>query len=409
MRSLLIGLLLVACASFLLCRPATARSEKQDEALQVLAEGYQSNRTSFSHIDCRFNVIRRGRCENTEQVLDGTWTKGEDSYVQEGRLLEKDGKVRFELHCPLELQVNDAGAFIREHEEKAEADPSPNEGAATKSLIPLPCSRSFILQSADNFRFTYSQLGQVANIFPKGVSEESGGVSMSPLDLGCMGKGEMFGPYRFLRDGVANRFVGTYEGAKVINARTVEIASFTSAEGPSKSIYRFGIDPDRGYLCTYLAHINDAGELTSAAYVLDVEECSGGRFFPTHSIVAVRSMNPEYRYSVREFKVEELDVDNPPDDSLFAFEIPKGTQVTAPSFDNQWFNAEEWITVAPEGIEDLYDRCAAYGAAYEEDVRMPEEPGLPERGPGWRILWGIAGVALLCVTIVAMIQRRSRK
>jgi hypothetical protein len=286
------------------------------------------------------------------------------------------------------------------------------------ALAKQRCVSRNLLVAKNLYRMSYAEDGQVANIYPGGIREGEYGIEHSPFDMGVMARNEYSSPYRYLQYCIQGRFSGKYEGTQEINGQQLEIVTFSTKTSGNQPSMKFGFDPKQGFLATYISDYDDrTHEPTYEAFILETKQCSGDRFFPVKSVVVYRELEHfrinDGKYWVDSFEVTELDVDTPPDSNLIQIELPKGTQVTAPSFKSQWMNVEEEaILVTPQEIEQLHQNCIAYGKAYLARRQNPfsnfTEPNLT-RGMWIKAILIVVGLILIVIGGRGIIRRMRNK
>jgi hypothetical protein len=392
------------CACLLIGLSFLAKSSycSDNDVFRVLSESYKKNRDSFTNVNCKFLVTLHAQAETIPQALEGKSKNTSKTVVQNGLLLIKDGDIRFELQCRDDLKKiteDKLKSFFGESKKNQSHD-------VQEQMITVPCLDHFVLSTKDLYRLTYSDTIEVANIIPKGVEEGGVGVEFSPFDMGVMARNEYSNPYRYLQDCISGRFFGCYEGTQEINGQQLEIVTFSTKDSNNQPAMKFGFDPKKGFLATYIAdYDNKTHTPIYEAFIMETKRCSGDRYFPMRSVV-VFSENEKFRindgkYRVNSIEVTELDVDTPLDLNRLRFEIPKGTQVSVPSFENQWMNAEEAISMTPQEIEKLHQNCIAYAKAYIERHTTPSfsnlsEPNL-QRGMWIKTILIVIGLTLIAI------------
>jgi hypothetical protein len=366
-----------------------------NDVFHVLSEGYKKNRDSFTNVNCKFLVTQHAQAETIPEALEGKWQITSKTVIRDGILLVKEGNTRFELKCRLDVKK-----IVEDELKKLTATSKTNQSNDTQMLmITVPCLDELVLSTKDLYRLTYSSMGKIVNIIPKGVEEGGVGIEFSPFDMGVMARNEYSNPYRYLQDCIRGRFSGKYEGMQEINGQQLEIVTFSTKESNNQPSMKFGFDPKKGFLATYIAdYDNKTHTLIYEAFIMETKHCSGDRYFPMRSVVVYRE-NGKYR--VNSIEVTELDVDIPPDSNLLQLEIPKEYQVNVPSFKDQWMKTEETILVTPQEIEKLHQNCIAYGKAYLERHQTPPfsnfaEPNL-ERGMWIKTILIVAGLILIVI------------
>ena len=379
------------------CVPCIATDR---DVLEVLSEGYRKNRESFTNIDCRFVYTRGLRAETVAEAVDGHWQRPREAVDFDGLWFVKDGDVRFELKCRI-----DAKNFLEKRLEEIDGVPTDSKG---EGFITVPCLDTIVLSSRDSFRLTHSGTLKVANIFPKGVLEGELGIRNSPFDMGVMGENEYTNPYRHLQDCINGRFIGRYIGIEEVNGRQLEIVALSTKASADQAQMKFGFDPRQGFLATYIADFDETTHKpVYEAFVLEAKRCSNDRYFPVKSIVIWHGADG--KYSVNSFFVTDLDVDTKLDPDLICFEIPAGTQISVPSFKNQWMKVEKSLSIVPGDIERLQQDCIDYARAYiilhggDPDY---EPPDLPFSSWFWlRIITTLVGFVMIALGLRNIIRR----
>jgi hypothetical protein len=359
-----------------------------NDVLKVFSEGYKKNRESFTNISCKFRVTANLQSETSVQATKGILQKTSETTSQDGIWFVKDGSVRFELKCSTDNKI-----IVDKMNKEIQKKPLKQ---GEEKVTNVPCLDTFVMSSKDSFRLTYSDIMKVANIIPKGVEEGGVGVECSPFDMGIMARNEYSNPYRYLQDCINGRFTGRYEGTEEINGQRLEIVTFSTKTSGNQPRMKFGFDPKKGFLATYIADYNENTHKPNyEAFILETKKCSGDRFFPIKSVV-VSFFRPDGKLSVRSIVVTDLDVDTPLDPNLFRFEIPVGAQVSVPSFKDQWLTVEEPLSIVPQDIEQLQKNCIEYAKAYIRKYTTPPglEPNL-RRGNWLRVICILLGLLLI--------------
>jgi hypothetical protein len=401
-------------------------ANNDNQVFQVLSTAYKKNRDSFPNINCKFRVIIHAKSNSIQQAIDYKYEITQKTVIQEGKLISKDGNTYFERICSQNDKIMTKNILKNAFNQKDVHDSSNNKEDNNVIKIPggtaitIRCSDVVLLVSKDLYRLTYSDVGHVANIFPSGVEEGGYGIEFSPFDMGVMARNEYSNPHRYLQDCIRGRFSGKYEGTQEINGQQLEIVTFSTKDSNNQPSMKFGFDPKKGFLATYIADYNiKTHNLVTEAFITETKHCSGDRYFPMRSVV-IYPENENYRindgkYRVNSIEVTELDIDTPPDLNLVQIELPKGTQVTAPSFKSQWMNVEEEETllVTPQEIKKLHQNCIAYGKAYLERRQSPPfsnfaEPNL-KRGMWIKTILIVVGLVLIIIGGQGILRRKRNK
>jgi hypothetical protein len=350
-------------------------------------------------------VTHNLQSETVAQAVKGVWQQTAETAAQNGTWLVKDGVTRFELKCELDVKK-----IVAEEIKKIEQQKSSGswKGDVKGDFIRVPCADKFVLSSKDSFRFTYSDIINGGNVIPKGVQEGGIRIECGPFDMGIMARNEYSNPYRQLQICINDsRFTGRYEGTEEINGQQLEIVTISTKTSSHQPIMKFGFDPKQGFLATYIAEYNESTHKPICeAFILETKKCSGDRFFPVKSVVGTFRPNNNNKLSIRNIVVTDLDVDTPLDPDLFRFEIPAGSQVSVPSIKDQWMIVEEPLSIMPQDIEQLQQKCIEYAKAYiKKHTTLPEfEPDL-KRGNWIKTILIVAGLILIGIGVGNIIRQ----
>jgi hypothetical protein len=408
------------------------QTNSNNQVLHVLSEDYKKNRDSFPNMNCKFRFTWKAKADSIQQAIDYKYEVTQNTVFKEGKLISNEGNTYFELKCSQEDKIITETTLKKTFNQKNNnVVINKTDEKLTKLLtgmlfpegeggiVLIRCSDVVLLVSKDLYRMSYSEVGRVANIHPRGVMEGEYGIECSPFDMGVMARNEYSNPHRYLQDCVRGRFSGKYEGTQEINGQQLEIVTFSTKDSNNHPRMKFGFDPKKGFLATYIVDYDDKTHIPHyEAFITETKHCSGDRYFPMRSVV-VHPEKEHYqindeKYWVNSFEVTELDVDTPPDSNLIQIELPKGTQVTAPSFKSQWMNVEEeTILVTPQEIEKLHQNCIAYGKAYLERRQAPPffnfaEPNL-KRGMWIKTILIVVGLILIVIGGRGIIRNMKNK
>ncbi len=340
--------------------PAAVEKLTGREALEAMADGCQRNSDSFRFFTCRFEVVRQ-KADTIEDALKGDFHEpttriGQTEY---GLWLVNGEKVRFDL-------TNDEATLKATREKMRSPEPqdvTPQEDGS--NLMSIPGSAHYYLANAE-FTLRYGPVISCVNIANKKVHQM--GIRRTPLDMDTLLKGGIATPAWSIRTALKGEIVPSFDGSKHYNGRrhvqydgTEEVngvRTMAASVGPTPDsmMMKYFLDPRRGFLPVHhWSRDPRTGEKMLALFITDVKECSGGRWFPMRSVVI---SNPDSNgpFSVTEFKVTKLDVDNPPPDDQFYVDVAAGTQVSVPK-EPRLVNLKQDERIGLDQLKPLYDRC----------------------------------------------------
>ncbi|MDR2705867.1 MAG: hypothetical protein LBC02_08840 [Planctomycetaceae bacterium] len=379
----------------------------------MLSTAYKKNRDSFTNINCKFKFIWKAKADSIQQAIDHKYEITPNTVLHDGKLISKNGDTYFERICSQEDKIKNEN--ILKEAFNQQKDNSIIINGKKVVLVKARCHDVILLVSKDLYRLTYSESGRVANIIPSGVEEGGVGIEFSPFDMGVMARNEYSNPHRYLQDCIRGRFSGKYEGIQEINGQQLEVVTFSTKDSNNQPSMKFGFDPKKGFLATYIADYDSKTHaLRYEAFITETKHCSGDRYFPMRSVI-VMPENESYRindgkYYVNSIEVTELDVDTPPNSKLLQLEIAKDCEISVPSFKNQWMKAEKTISVTPKEIKKLHKKCIAYGKAYLEQHQTPPlsnftEPNL-KRGMWIKTILIVVGLILIMIGGLRILRRK---
>jgi hypothetical protein len=208
-----------------------------------------------------------------------------------------------------------------------------------------------------------------ANISEKGATGPD--LWWTPFGLGVMGRDEQDNPGRLLREALAGRYYGVYEGVETFDGE--KLSKVTIGKSKDVLAVTFWIDPGRGFLpIRTIDRATRPGSLLFLSVIREVKQCSGGRWFPMRAIVVDDPTSTGRPLRARAFRVLELDVDHPPADDLLAVDLPGGTQVAESGGDPASFLVfQQPERVRVDGLATLLERCRAqipYWRSLQQDA-----------------------------------------
>jgi hypothetical protein len=398
-----------------------------NDVFRVLSEGYKKNRDSFPNMNCKFRFTWKAKADSIQQAIDYKYEITPKTVFKDGKLISKDRNTYFELRCSPEDKIitekqRKEGITKKSNQQdsqKSKTDKKDEGRELSNNIVTVRCLDSVVLVSKDLYRLTYSESRRVANILPSGVEEGGIGIEHSPFDMGVMARNEYSNPHRYLQDCIRGRFSGKYEGTQEINGQQLEIVTFSTKDSNNQPSMKFGFDPKKGFLATYIADYDNKTHIPrQEAFITETKHCSGDRYFPMRSVV-VYPENELYpindgKYRINSFEVTELNVDTPPDSNLVQIELPKGAQVSVSSFKDQWLTVEEPLSITPQDIKQLQKNCIEYANAYIKKHTTPPEfepafkPNL-QRGMWIKTILIVVGLILIVIGGRGIIRNMKNK
>ena len=295
-----------------------ASPQEEQKALGALAEGYFNNRQAFRAINCRFEVVNTN-ATTVEDALAARFVGKQMTHY--GLWLVNGANTRYELLCAPTVK----SAVEEALREKRKAIREERSKGRSESTISVECVDELYLKN-DDYYMSYGPLILSANLFSKETARPVG-IRKTPFDMGVIGADEISNPGRFLKDCLGGRFVGRFFGTERIGKAELLV---TTVECKGFADYKYGFDPNRGYVLAYYASKdNKSGRRYEEAFVTDIKQCSEGRWFPMRSVVISYS-DPKAPLAITEFRVVQLDVDHGVAQEEFYLDIAAGTQVSIP-------------------------------------------------------------------------------
>ncbi|MEX2316625.1 MAG: hypothetical protein WD669_05700 [Pirellulales bacterium] len=380
-RSKLVVFLSIVCVSTSL----RADEVTDKTALNVIAEGFDNNRASFPHVDCKFDMIKT-QSNSVADGLAGQFT-GERT-VLHGAWLVNGTDVRHELLCD-EATASEVKRILK-------AANLPKGGGE----VSVPGWDHLYLRN-DAYKLGYSPMNLSANL-SAAMDSGSAGVRITPFNLDIFGADEISSPTRYIREGLLGRFAIKFNGTEKINGRDLLVV--LAGDGLRA---KFGFDPLRGYMLAYAADKNiETGERSHELFVTDARECSGGRWFPTKIVkflVPDASKRPLYTNLI---EVTKLDVDTPPDKSRFNLDLAKGVQVAV--LDRlEYINLSEAESVSVDNLGSLDERIRKYGA--ERAARKAAALQNLSSASQYRVFMVIVNLGVVVALLFVVVRRIQRR
>lgn len=270
------------------------------EELQIAADGYLHNRESFRYIHCKYR-IRFGTADTAEAaqtrgpavvevVLNGTWTVRDEST-----------------------------SLVLANLDKAD---TAAPGSSSWSI----CDNRHLTDGKLHLAFYGPMNG--GSIMP--VESAVDGIDGTPFDLWCMGKNEEANPGRLIQLILAQPRNKRTTALEIIETKPFLRFGTRPLDFPGQQQIEYVLDPKRGYALVdriLTSRHTDAPEASiDRVKVTDLRECSSRRWFPMRA-VQFEKYPATGKFQVREFLVDELDVETRPTDSMLAIELPKAALI----------------------------------------------------------------------------------
>ncbi len=370
------------------------REAEEERTLRVIMEGSMANRRSFHYLTCEFAITRGFAESEAEAKKEGVSTIVEDG---KGLWYVSSQKCRFEIHSDQSKMVAAVREWLKNHK------PDPADGPFSVPLGTKLGPRKLLWDGDQGVAI--SGLLRGGALIPK---DQSGpGVRISPFDMaGWMARDEDQHPALLIERSFVNADIECrFGGRESSDGEAMLSVAFTYPSSPESGRVTYLFDPKRGFLPIQMRRTKPP----VTVYVTDAKECSGSRWFPMRT-VAVQS-SEQGDIEVLEVLVTRLDVDTPPEDSVFAIDVAEGTRI------HDGVNPLSLVSF-PDGdqisVEDLTKLAGKMSTAAEkrENERRAEMSVITEvdadtkRGAyRWMLIGGI-GVALLLVA--CLLVRRSR-
>ncbi|SRR5579875_2151378 len=359
---------------------------EQKRLLLIASEGYRANRESFRTISCRFRVTD-AQSDSVEEALTG---KIRIASSHEYLWHVNENNVRYEDLCDESLYKQNLLKGIERKD----------------SEIGAPCLPSARLTDG-SIHLIYSPVSNTGNI--RGPSNPGRGIDITPFNIGgCFGDDEKYNPSVMINNVFKGELICLDHHDKLINGE--EMISVSVGKSPTQPHYDFVFDVAHGFL---LKQITIYSEAMMHGYVTEVKKCSHGRWFPMHSILIVGKKAP---FFVKEVKVVDLDVDNPPKEEVFALEMPKGSRLVNPSDMRSVieFGATKRVTL--KDLPTLLKKCQSaleqrkkgniFGEITTDNAGARDNRRPKRRGTLWLALMA---VGFLCLSVIVWQRKRKQK
>lgn len=272
----------------------TPGADRGNEALQIKAigEAYLANRESFPFFHCRF-TLSDGVAENLNDAIARGPTR--DVTVADCVWIVDGDRVRYERipRGPM----------------------TPKSAGGTSFTVPI----------SPEIYLTAGEFGLYADLVLSGGGLASPNkrapkqVTMTPWDLvDATGHGEEYSPGALIQ-----KFHGMTQATFHIRATEQRLGRRTVPLDVNIGIpLVFYLDPERGYLPIEMQSFMN-GQVFAHTFTTDVRACSNNRWFPERTVIAWPKPGDDGPLRVRELRITELEVDEPPDDDEFALVAPQ--------------------------------------------------------------------------------------
>jgi hypothetical protein len=282
----------------------TAVPPEDETLLRASVEGYLANVESFPFLTCRYTKTAASTATLDDAIAGRNY---QNVQVSDRRVVVDGGKVRVS-HAP---------------------DPESAEILRARKLTPMPgfpgrgmvevTFRPEEYLAKDGNELAYVTTSRSVNLFtpvrPYSATDDS------PLAQVGFGRDKK-NIATYVRKSDTGGWSRKIDGHRTVDGVTAFCVSFTEPTGRGR--VEIALDPQRGYL-----PIRDSSFADTQAWhqvVTHVRACSKARWFPER-IVWVWPREPSGRFSLRETKVVELDVDRRPRPEEFAIDLPAGAGV----------------------------------------------------------------------------------
>jgi hypothetical protein len=363
------------------------------EVFGTIAEGYRTNRESFSAFSCRFKWTY-GTARSIEAARHGQL---EDKLEHDGLWLVDGQRVRHELVCT-SLNLNEAFSQAAKSAQGA-------HGAVVAQSRGL---QHFYLKN-DRVRAHQSKIMRCINLVPVDL-EDGIGVRITPFSLGVMGEDERFSPAALLTGVVHGDVTGHFNGLVEDNGTPLVSLTVENASEKARVDYRF--DPERGYLPVHLWKSDPTtGKCYDETFILEARNCGSARWFPTRAIV-VEDKDAPWPKSVRELRVTDLTL-GPQGGKEFFLDATAGTRVLIAHSAISAFKVQQDVRINESQLESLVQRAAEHRAAREQSRKAEAFSSTAPISGGWpirRVLFinGIVVTSLVAVFIWRKYKMRIR-
>jgi hypothetical protein len=356
------------------------------QAFGTIAEGYRSNRESFSAFSCRFKWTY-GTARSIEAARRGEL---DDKLEHDGVWIVHDQRMRYDLVC---RSVNLGDEFSRAAKVAGDA-----KGSAVVQARGL---EQFYLKN-DRIRARQSKVIKMVSLYS--LDARDSGINVTPFTLGVMGENGIGSPAEILKEVVDGTLSGQYTGAVEEGGKPLAELAVGRKGEPLRWYYRF--DPERGYLPMHFWTTDPkSGKTRYEAFILEARNSGIGRWFPTRAIVVMGDKDAPWPKPVRYLHVTELKCE-PPDSKDFFLDIASGTRVVVwPS--KAVINVRENSRVYESQLQSLVQRATERQAAREREQHGEDIGTATPVSGGWpigRII--ILNAALLLTLLAVFVWRR---
>ena len=376
-KSTMLALIAGTAALFL---PTHCEADPGDESDQLVsvARQYHFNRSGFEFLTCRFVIT-----EGYSSVIDRNLKASEiEEAVEAHGLWVVDGDREL-----LDVQLEES---------------APPREAMTDiaSATVADAFKINTVQFLGNSDFQFRMASTNGNGMVHSHDRPAPGLQFTPFVFCVMGRGEMLSPDRMIADPqISQQFRSSYQGTEMIEGDLVDIVRFRQ---PLVGSRVFKLDRERGALPVEIV-LTHAGKDRpfSAIYLTDMISCSSDRWFPRR-FIRFSYMDEPGRYPVREYRIQELDVDNRPDEDLFALALEAGLVVD-----------DGDVRSTPFVIKDSRQLTLASLPELHQQVTTPAR-GMVRQLAGSvfateNTVLLIAGLALLAVLLLRWLPRRLKR
>lgn len=277
------------------CVPSM-RADEQEGGLRAVADGYRNNRASFPYMVVR-SIVTKGRADSIEEALAGRF-RGEGQVVARGFYAFKGTTHRSELIYPPQLQEK-YRVKIDDHRSRTSYVSERHLSNGIVAAQHFPNSRQALVEAR-------GEEGLVFLVRPFDVGL-TGGRGDTPLDRLIEQGLETGGP------------VCTYEGETEMDGRKCLMIAMRD-----QLSRRYWVDPERGFLPVRLEMTE--GKSVVAARLVEIQECSRGRWLPRYAITAMGQQGADAVF-FRAVRFTQVEVDKEPSADALRLELPAGTRV----------------------------------------------------------------------------------
>lgn len=360
--------------------PQLAIAETEAESLELIAQVYADNREKLQSFTCRFKVTE-GIAPTAEAGLAG---KFEPVSVQDGLWIVDRGDVRYELKCVI-------GGLSRSELLRIGPDKS--------GFTPLDCSSRFELFSAKHgIRGQVSSLLNTANLHEKASSD----VVMTPVSMGAMGGGEIYSPFRLIREHQAGSRYCKYLGKARLGDRTVDMIETgrqkVKGEEPT-SVWH--LDVARGAIPLRKTNVKQDGSVEYEFVNASVRRLENGAYVSERSVFL-----SQWPTGWKTIIIELISMDlNVPARELFAMTLPERCKVLCMKDLRLNFRVAKPEVMHVDDLQNWVKKCETRGA---ERIRELEKKGITHARPPNKGIsrWLVLALSLIAFVGISVIVRR---